>query len=709
MDSESVSVLLVDDDPQSVSRIRAALSGTGPSRFRIRQARSVRLAQQRLARKGTDVLLLNLSRSGMQPLGALALLQAQAPRVPVLVLASKEEEHLALKAVKQGAHDYLLTEQIYRTVLIRALRHAVEQREANARSAAAERALRESEARYRALFEQSRDAIVLADAAGRITNVNRATAELLGYRALDLGGRPLASLQFEPAVPEELELAELRASWEFETRLRRRGGDYVWCLLSAAAQRDEAGTIIGYQAIIHDITERKLAEDRLMHSALHDALTGLPNRALLADRLDMAFARMRRYHEQGFAVLFLDLDRFKVVNDSLGHAIGDKLLLRVAEVLKSCVRDEDTVARMGGDEFAILLNGVHDEEGARATVLRIQEQLAQPFALDGHSLFTSASIGMAFPASPEQTAADLLRNADMAMYRAKAAGPARYRVFLTDMHTRAADLLRLETDLRLAVARNEFELHYQPIIGLDNDDVIGMEALIRWHHPERGLLAPADFIDLAEETGLIVPMGWWALRQACRQAKLWSSLCHDVCPTMNVNLSSRQIMVPDLVEQVEAILTETGLPGASLALEITEHTLMSDTAVTASSLVRLRALGIQLTLDDFGTGYSSLGYLHALPIDGLKIDRSFVHALGSVDDRAGLVGTIISLARRLDITAVAEGVETEAQLTELRRLGSEYVQGFLFSRPVAAHEATAFIAQRFGARSRHTRGRPLQP
>jgi diguanylate cyclase (GGDEF)-like protein/PAS domain S-box-containing protein len=697
MGSDSVRVLLVDGDRDTVTRIRAALTDTGPPGFRLRRARTMMLAQKRLARGGTDVLLLNLSGSGMPPLGALALLQAQAPRVPVVVLASAEEENLALKAVQQGAHDYLLTEQIYQTVVIRALRYALEQQESIARRNAAERALRESEARYRALFEQSRDAIVLADASARITNVNRATAELLGYRAVDLCGRPLASLQFDPGVPEELELAELRPSREFETRLRKLGGDFVWCLLSLTARTDDAGAVTGYQAIIHDITERKLSEERLLHNALHDTLTGLPNRALLADRLDQAFARMRRYHDQGFAVLFLDLDRFKVVNDSLGHAVGDQLLLRIAEVLKSCVRDEDTVARMGGDEFAILLNGVHDEEGASATVSRIQEHLAVPFEFDGHSLFTSASIGMAFPASADQTAAELLRNADMAMYRAKAAGPARYRVFLTDMHARAADLLRLETDLRMALSRDEFELHYQPIIRLDREHVIGMEALIRWRHPERGLLGPPDFIDVAEETGLIVPMGWWAMRQACRQAKAWSELwSNGNSPTMNVNLSSRQIMVPDLVEQIESILAETGLPGTSLALEITESTLMSDTAVTASRLIRLRALGLQLTLDDFGTGYSSLGYLHALPIDGLKIDRSFVQALGSTDDRAALVGTIIMLARRLDITAVAEGVETEGQLNELRLLGSEYVQGFLFSRPISADAATTFLTARFG-------------
>lgn len=419
MGLESVRVLLVDDDRRTAARIRASLKGAGTPSFQVHRVPTVRLAQRQLANGGTDVLLLNLSNDDMAPLGALAVLRSLAPGVPVVALAHAVDEKLALKAVQRGAHDYLLFEQLYSTALMRAIRHAAEHQHSEARRLAAERALRESEARYRALFEQSRDGIVLADSAGLITDVNRAASELLGYRELDLRGRPLASLQYDPGVPEELELAELGASRQIEIRLRRNGGEYVWCVLSPTARTGDDGEVVGYQAIIHDISERKRTEERLRHHALHDSLTGLPNRTLLADRMDVAFAHMRRYPDEGFAILFLDLDRFKIVNDTLGHTVGDQLLVAVAGALTACIRDEDTVARMGGDEFAILLNGVHDEEGARTTVQRIQERLARPFSIDGHSLFAAASIGVAFPTGPDQPPADLLRTADVAMYRVK--------------------------------------------------------------------------------------------------------------------------------------------------------------------------------------------------------------------------------------------------------------------------------------------------
>jgi diguanylate cyclase (GGDEF)-like protein/PAS domain S-box-containing protein len=693
----SVQVLLVDDDPGSALHVQRTLGDAHVPAIRVRRVRTLARAQRQLERGGVDLILLNLMQKELAGLGALAVLRAQAPLVPVVVLAPASHENLALKALQQGAHDYLITDQIYPTLLVRTLTHAVERHETAQRRDAAERALRDSEARYRALFEQSRDAILLADTERRITVVNRAATELLGFSAEELVGVSLEGLIEEQAVIDSLrnDGESGPGAPELETRLRRRTGERVWCIVSAAARRDESGAVCGYQAILHDITERKRAEARLLHNALHDSLTGLPNRVLFTDRVEMACARMQRHPAHGFALLFLDLDRFKVVNDSLGHAAGDALLVEIGVALRGCVRTGDTVARMGGDEFAILLDGIDDEEDAIATVERIQARLARPFELDGRHLFTSASIGLAYPSITDESAEELLRNADIAMYRAKSVGPGRYRVYDTDMHARAADLHALETDLRLALARNEFEMFYQTIIGLEEGRVVGVEALLRWRHPRRGLLLPQDFMHVAEESGLIVPIGWWALRQACRQASAWLDLCTgDECPVMSVNMSARQIMAPDLVERIENVLRETGLPGSALALEITESMLMSDTAVTVASLVRLRALGIQLTIDDFGTGYSSLGYLHALPIDGLKIDRSFVETLGSADDRAELIGTILSLAGRLGITAVVEGVETEAQLRQLRELGSSYMQGYLFAPPLNAERTGDLIAAR---------------
>jgi diguanylate cyclase (GGDEF)-like protein/PAS domain S-box-containing protein len=691
-------VLLVDDDAESAGQIVRALMGRTAPRFEVERAQAISSARWQLTTDTYDIALLNLARCEPRGLAAVALLQALTPDLPILVHAPAAQENLALKAVQQGAADYLITEQIYPTVLVRSIRHAIERQLAAVRHRSAEQALRESEARYRALFEQSRDAIVLMDRDRNITAANRALSDLLGYSASQIIGRNLHLLYCDSADAHELEaeLAAKASSREAETRLRRVDGTTVWCLLSTATRMDDQGEICGYQAIIHDITDRKRAEERLIHNALHDALTGLPNRALFADRLNMAMARMRRHPSHRFAVLFLDLDRFKVVNDSLGHAAGDRLLVEIASVLVTCTRREDTVARLGGDEFAILLDGITGEQDAINTVDRIQQRLMQPFDIAGHHLFTSASIGVAFPAVEEQTTSEeLLRNADIAMYGAKAAGPAHMRIYDRAMHERAAVLLELETDLRHAVTRKEFELVYQPIIALRDDRIAGIEALIRWRHPRRGLLQPHDFVPVAEETGLIVEIGWWALSEACRQAAAWLELCPpDRCPVMSVNLSSRQIMAPDLVERVESTLDETGLPGRLLSLEITESTLMSDSAVTAASLVRLRAMGIQLCIDDFGTGYSSLAYLHALPIDVLKIDRSFIGAIGSSEERSELVGTIISLARRLGITAVAEGVETQDQITRLQQMGSEYVQGFYYSKPISSHDTAALLKQR---------------
>jgi len=693
MSLRSVRVLLVDDDTANARRIQRTLNSEAAPEFLVDEVGALSTATARLHQEQYDIALLNLAHHDVSGLGALALLQTMAPRLPIVVLAPAERESLALKAVQAGASDYLITEQIYRTVLVRAIRHGIERQQAEARSRAAERALRESEALYRALFEQSRDAIMLMDRQRRIVDVNPATLELLGYSALDLAGKSFESLYVDDGGVElRAQLALDGAAREHETRLRHRGGGAVWCLLAAAARKDDNGEIVGYQAIIHDITERKRAEERLRHHALHDSLTGLPNRALFADRLGVAIARTKRHPLHRFAVLFLDLDRFKLINDSLGHAAGDAMLRRIADVLRSCVRAEDTIARLGGDEFAVLLDGITADEDAIGTAERIQSCLTEPLEIGAQLVFTSASIGISFPESAEQPAEELLRNADIAMYRAKSEGPARHVVFRLGMHERATEQLEIETDLRQALINSEFVLHYQPIIALAPMRVSGMEALVRWHHPRRGMLMPEEFIGVAEDTGLIVPLGWWAMEEACRQARMWMQFCQgEECPTISVNLSSEQLRDPDLVERMETILGRHGVPGRMLSIEITESTLMSDSAVTAALLIRMRALGIRLCLDDFGTGYSSLAYLHALPIDVLKIDRSFVAALGTGSDRAGLCGTIIGLARRLDITVVAEGVETQQQLEQLNQLGAEYAQGFLFSAPLEASRAAGLL------------------
>jgi diguanylate cyclase (GGDEF)-like protein/PAS domain S-box-containing protein len=695
MGTNPVRVLLVDDDTKNVTRFREMFRAQRAPRFRIDVAASIPAAETLLVRHHPDVILLNLFCCGLNGLPAHALLQASSNGVPVIVLAPTDRETVALKAVKEGAYDYLLTDQIYDTVLVRSIRHTLERQQTEERRRAAERALRVSERRYRALFEQSRDALFITDGNGGIIEVNAAAIELLDYGMEELYGKPVDFIYSDPTefVLLKQELQEKGYAREVEVRLRRKNGDPRWCLMSVAMRVDDDADLRGYQGIIHDITDRKLAEERLLHNAFHDTLTGLPNRALFTDRLNVALARWRRDPQQGCAILYLDLDRFKVVNDSLGHSMGDALLTSVAGALASCMRAHETVARLGGDEFAILLEHVHSEDNAIHAAQRVQQRLAESFQLQGQSMFTSASIGIALPEHEEQRAEELLRNADIAMYRAKAAGPARYEVFRPNMHVTAINLLELETDLRHAAARNEFVLYYQPIVTVPDQRIIGLEALIRWRHPRRGLLLPHDFIPIAEDTGLIVPIGWWVLQEACRQGRLLMETSPGgICPFIAVNLTSRQIALPDLAEQVLAILKDTGMPGNLLSLEITESSLVTNNGKAADTLARLRTCGVRVCIDDFGTGYSSLAYLHTLPVDGLKIDRSFISRLGSSSDRSELVRTIIALASRLGMTTVAEGVETSAQLHHLQRLGPVYMQGYLFSRPIDAGAATSLIA-----------------
>jgi diguanylate cyclase (GGDEF)-like protein len=435
------------------------------------------------------------------------------------------------------------------------------------------------------------------------------------------------------------------------------------------------------------------SKEHFRHAAFHDALTGLPNRALLTDHLRLAIERAKRRADHLFAVLFLDLDRFKNINDSLGHTIGDQLLIAIARRVEGCLRPMDTVARLGGDEFAILLDGLEDFNIAIHVAGRVQDELMQPFNLNGHEVYTTASIGIALSTTGYDHPDNILRDADIAMYRAKDNGKARYEMFDTLMHTRAVALLQLENDLRRAIERQEFRVFYQPIISLETDQIAGFEALVRWEHPERGLVAPAEFIPLSEETGLITEIGHWVLHEACRQTRQWQTALQR--PLMvSVNLSGKQFVQPNLIEQIKHILQETDFDPRWLRLEITESVVMENAEAAASMLLQLRDLGVHLSIDDFGTGYSSLSYLHRFPVTTLKIDRSFISRMGEGDENSEIVRTIMTLASNLGMEVVAEGVETEEQLSQLRVLKCEYGQGYLFSRPVNAELAGAMILGR---------------
>ncbi len=451
-----------------------------------------------------------------------------------------------------------------------------------------------------------------------------------------------------------------------------------------------------YQTAQQEIAERKRTQEQLLHDAFHDSLTGLPNRALFMDRLGRAVERAKRSKENCFAVLYLDFDRFKVVNDSLGHAIGDQLLIESARRLDRCIRSIDTVARLGGDEFVFLIEDVSEENEAVRVADRIRADLAVPFNLDGYRVFNSASIGIVCNVSGYVWPADILRDADVAMYHAKILGKARYELFEPAMRERAVARLEIETDLRGAIERNEFQLYYQPILSLKTGHLTGFEALLRWQHPTRGLILPNQFISIAEETGLIVRIGEWVLREACRQTLEWQTrLAMDPPLTISVNLSARQFSESDFIPQIARILKETGLDAGNLKLEITESVIVDDAGSTRDKLSRLRDLGVEVQIDDFGTGYSALGYLQRLPIDALKIDRSFIGRIGVNGNGIEIVRTILALAHDLGLKAIAEGVETSEQLTKLQDLECEYGQGYLFAKPIDSQAANALIAQSF--------------
>lgn len=442
-----------------------------------------------------------------------------------------------------------------------------------------------------------------------------------------------------------------------------------------------------------DLTLKRQTQEHLLYSTLHDALTGLPNRSLFTERLRHAMRRAARHPDDLFAVLFLDLDRFKDINDNLGHFAGDELLRAVARRLEACIRPEDTVARLSGDEFAILLESITDTSDAGRVAERIEEALSFPINLAGAEVTTSASMGIVTSSMAHDQPEQLLRSADMAMYRAKAAGRARYEMFDRAMHTDALERLRLETDLRRAVEAGEFLLHYQPVVSLRTGRVTGLEALIRWQHPERGLVHPADFIPIAEETGLIVPIGKWVLLEACERIKAWQVAYPRKEPlTMGVNLSVKQFAQPDLIDQIKTAIETTGVAPRSLQLEITESSIIDKGRAAISILSRIRELGPQVYLDDFGTGYSSLSYLHGLPIDAIKIDRAFVSSMDTDDKNLRLVRTILTLAEIVGVRAEAEGISTSEQLRELRALNCEQGQGYLFSAPITRDAVEEVLA-----------------
>jgi len=483
-----------------------------------------------------------------------------------------------------------------------------------------------------------------------------------------------------------------RSHFHSEHRLRHSEGFFIWVLCRGIVVRDTEGRALRIAGSMTDITARKDLEERLRREAQFDSLTTLPNRSYATDLLRRAIARAKRNREQQFGVLFLDCDRFKVVNDSLGHHAGDSLLRLVAGRLNGCVRPGDVVARLGGDEFVVILEGVKDEAEAITVAERIQHSLAQPFYLDGRELFMSVSVGIAMSQPGVERPEDYLRDADLAMYRAKLRGRARHEVFRADMRAGAVLQMALENDLRHSMDRGELRVMYQPIWSLASGRIVGFEALVRWDHPTHGAMQPADFIPIAEETGLILPLGEWVLRQAAQRLAHWNTkVVADDPIWVSVNVTARQLTHPGLVEIVKNAIAETGIEASRLKLEITESMIMADAVAAVGALEQLKTLGIHLLMDDFGTGHASLSYLHRLPISTIKIDRYFVGRIDSNSECLEIVRTILSLSRSLSMDVVAEGVENGAQREVLQSLGCEYVQGYLLSPPLDADAAERLL------------------
>ena len=688
---EPLRTLVVEDSENDYLLLMAILrrGGFAPEARRVENELGLREALEECV---WDIVLADYRLPDFNAPAALAIVNHYSPDTPFIVVSGLMQEDLAAVSILSGAKDALHKEKLVRLPAVirrelKASRHRAERRAAHAEVEQSREALKDSEARFLLLTQHLPECFWLYDVATQhVVYVNQAYATITGrpVEALYHNPRDLIEAMYEGDV-ERLAGAMERARFggiDDEYRIKRAGGEVRWVHLRTFPVRDAQGVVRSVGGIMSDITEMVSQQHELQRMAHFDALTGLPNRILFKERLSASLSMTRRNGWQ-LGLLFVDLDRFKVINDTLGHSVGDELLRLAAKRLRMVVRESDTVSRMGGDEFAIILPDLPSADDAASVARKLVDALEQPFWLAGQDLFVSASIGITlFPDDSEDVDA-LIRNADAAMYRAKEAGRNTYEFYRAEMNQRAREMLSLELDLRQALTRREFELHYQPKVSLVSGAMVGVEALIRWRSPQRGLVSPVDFIPLLEETGLIVPVGAWVLQEACRQMVLWHAAGYAQL-TVAVNLSGRQVSDNTLVATVREALANTGLPAQALELELTESMLMRDAPAVESLLEELRGMGLALSVDDFGTGYSSLAYLKRFPLDTLKVDRSFVRDITADPDDASITRAVIQMAHELSLKVVAEGVETAAQLQLLAACGCDQIQGFYFSRPLPA-------------------------
>jgi diguanylate cyclase (GGDEF)-like protein/PAS domain S-box-containing protein len=695
MSSQTGRLLIVDDNEMNRDMLARRLQRKG---FEVVPAGSAQEMQERIKEQRPDLVLLDIEMPEISGLDALKTLrQTYSPiELPVIMVTAKNQSEDIVKALDLGANDYVTKPIDFAVTLARIGTQLSHKR--------AQEALRESEERYALAARGANDGLWDWNLQTNSIYFSPRWKAMLGFSEAEIGDRPDEWLDRIHDADRERVKQELAShqqgvtpQFESEHRILHKDGTFRWMLSRGLAVHSSAGQLVRMAGWQTDITEGKIS----------DPLTGLPNRLLFTDRVARLIKLIKRRKEYLFAVLFLDLDGFKMINDSLGHLIGDQLLIGVASRLEKCLRATDTVARLGqgfvvarlgGDEFTILLDELKDPSDVKLAADRLIKALSAPFVVEGKEVFTSASIGIALSnSSSYDTPEEILRDADTAMYRAKSLGKARYEMFDADMRASVLARLQLEMDLRRALDRGEFSNFYQPIVSLASGEIVGFEALLRWQHPEMGLIGPKDFISVAEETGLIRELGWWNLREACRQLHEWRAAYKNCAHlTISVNISPKQFLEPNLLEDIKSLLLECGLPAEALRLELTESTVMGDAQSTVEMLEEIKSLGIGLAIDDFGTGYSSLSYLHRFPLDTLKIDRSFISSIGDgkrSDESAEIARTILPMASNLRLDVVAEGIETSEQVDLLKKLHCKYGQGFYFSQPLPAEEVASLLAR----------------
>lgn len=691
MTDHSIRVLLSEDDDKDAAFTQSLLREIGPERFRCDVVRGFDETLRAIARGGHDVYVIDNTLGKHTGVELLQKARENGCSRPIILLTDRSERSSDLAAMQAGASDYLLKSRLDAETLERSIRYAL----AHHRTLDA---LRESEERYALSARGANDGLWVWDLRTDAVYFSPRWKQMLGFEEDEISDK--SSEWFGRVHSEDIDqlksdlqlhIEGLTPHFENEHRVLTEDGTYRWMLSRGLAVRDVQGNASRIAGSQTDVTERKLAFEQLTHDAFHDSLTDLPNRALFMDRLERALKNARRHPEQLFAVLFLDLDRFKVINDSLGHLIGDQMLVAVGQRLRATLRSIDTVARVGGDEFAILLENMDHATDAARVARRIHDELFVPFQIGEHEMYTTVSIGIALSTTGYEKPQDMLRDSDIAMYRAKSQGKARHEVFDKAMHEHAVRLLQIETDLRRALERGELSLNYQPIVSLETGFVTGFEALLRWQRPDR-MIGADELIPIAEETGLILPIGQWVLRTACTQMEAWHRKYPSQRPlTVHVNLSPKQFLQPSLVESIQQILLQTGLDPRSLNLEVTETVVVDNPESATALLSQLRSMRIQLALDDFGQGYSSLSTLHRYPFHMLKIDRSFIVDLDQNPKNIEFVRAIATFARILGMEVTVEGVETAEQLARVRTLGIGQAQGYYFSRPVNIASAEAFL------------------